>query len=71
MSLHELVLFYVNKVVEQQADVNRAYGDALRDLIAANRVQATELQELRNHLLQLTQQTQNELHHDRDNVTAP
>jgi len=68
MSLHELVLFYVNKVVEQQADVNRAYGDALRDLIAANHAQAVELQELRGHVLQLTQQTQREQQNDRDKL---
>lgn len=54
--LHELVLFYVNKVVWQQAEVNRTYGAMLQELIAANQVQAGEIRELRRQLLQLTAQ---------------
>jgi len=54
--LHELVLFYVNKVVRQQADVNRTYGSLLQELIAANQAQAQEVQELRRQVLQLTAQ---------------
>ncbi len=52
--LHELVLFYANKVVRQQAEVNRTYGNALQELVAASQAQAWEIQELRAQLLQLT-----------------
>lgn len=68
MSLHELVLFYVNKVVEQQTDVNRAYADALRDLLATVRTQSLELQELRNRLSQLEQQSQSTSRFGHDNA---
>ncbi len=71
MSLHELVLFYVNKVVEQQAEVNRTYGNALRDLLAANRAQALELQELRMKLSQLMPTPQNGQRNDRENSPSP
>lgn len=53
---HELVLFYVNKVVRQQAEVNRVYGSMLQELVAVNQTQAWEIQELRTQLLQLTAQ---------------
>ena len=39
-ALHELVLFYTNKVVRRQAQVNDAYNAILQELIALNRAQA-------------------------------
>lgn len=53
-ALHELVLFYVNQAVMQQAEVNRTHSELLRELLAMNRAQAKEISELRSRLSQLT-----------------
>lgn len=67
--LHELVLFYVNKMVRQQADVNRIYGSMLQELVAANQAQAWEIQELRKQLLQLTTQQPAAAPQSHDNIS--
>ncbi|MCS6827518.1 MAG: hypothetical protein NZ553_12965 [Caldilinea sp.] len=53
-ALHELVLFYTNKVVRRQAQVNDAYNVVLQELVALNRAQAQEIAQLRWHLQRLT-----------------
>ena len=58
-TLHELVLFYVNKAARQQSEVNHVYGKLLQELVAANQAQAQEIQELRGRLRQLTEQPPN------------
>lgn len=55
-ALHELVLFYVNKLARQQDDVNNAYGKQLQELAAVNHAQAQEIRDLRKLVIQLTQQ---------------
>lgn len=52
-ALHELVLFYTNKVVRRQAQVNEAYNVVLQELVALNRAQAQEIAQLRRHLQRL------------------
>jgi hypothetical protein len=53
-ALHELVLFYVNKVVRRQTEVNESYSVVLQELVALNQVQAQEIAQLRWLLQRLT-----------------
>jgi hypothetical protein len=54
--LHELVLFYVNRAVRQQAETHQLYGALLQQLVAAQQVQAAEIAALRVQLQELTSQ---------------
>lgn len=53
-ALHELVLFYTNKVVRRQTEINQLYSTVLQELVALNRAQAQEIALLRQHLQRLT-----------------
>ncbi|MCC9075702.1 hypothetical protein FKZ61_006185 [Litorilinea aerophila] len=53
-ALHELVLFYANKIVRRQSEVHAAYYAVLQELISLNRAQAQEIAQLRLHLQSLS-----------------
>jgi Tfp pilus assembly protein PilN len=52
--LHELVLFYVNRAVRQQAESHELYGALLQQLTASQQAQAAEIAALRAQLQALT-----------------
>jgi len=53
-ALHELVLFYVNKIVRRQTEINELYSVALQELVTLNQAQAQEIAQLRWRLQRLT-----------------
>lgn len=65
-ALHELVLFYTNKVVRRQTEINQLQSALLQELVALHRAQAQEIALLRQHLRRLTAaETGNDMDADR------